>query len=74
MSMIAGHEGPVQLRAAAYLAAHPDRCFAGHEFIVWISQQWQAWATETGAEYGTRPMTPEQHQAFDAWLAERWPS
>ena len=62
----------LQPYAAAYMAAHPDRVFAGHEYIVWISGQWQAWAAESGAPYGDRPMTDEQRAAFGAWLADRW--
>lgn len=62
----------VQPYARAYLAAHPDRVFSAWQFIVWMGEQWRTWAAETGVQYGTRPKTPAQHQAFGAWLADRW--
>lgn len=61
----------LQPYAAAYMAAHPARVFAGHQFIPWISGQWREWGEETGTDLD-RPRTPAQRDAFGAWLAERW--
>lgn len=40
-----------------------------YEFIIWISQQWGEWRGITGR---VPPATPEDHDAFDAWLADKF--
>lgn len=64
-------DGDIQPYAAAYLAAHPDRVFAGWQFIVWMNTQWADWAAETGTDL-SRSLSAVQHEAFGVWLAERW--
>ena len=45
---------------------YPGGSMAG--FLVWIAQRWAEWCAETKRR---RPLTEEDHAAFDAWLSER---
>ena len=45
---------------------YPGACMAG--FIVWLGYRWAEWLKTTGKR---RPLTNEDHAAFDAWLSER---
>lgn len=42
-------------------------------YIIWIRQQWAAWARETGHRMAADPnafVTEADHVAFDRWLSE----
>jgi len=45
---------------------YPGGCMTG--FIVWLGYRWAEWLKATGRR---RPLTEEDHAAFDAWLSER---
>ena len=63
-----------QPRYIAYSSAHgntPDEMLKAdnnmmHEFIIWISQQWRKWETETG--YDSAHKSEQAHTNFDNWL------
>lgn len=39
-----------------------------HEYISWIKGKWSQWRAQSGC--ASRYLTPEDHAAFDAWLAK----
>ena len=45
---------------------YPGCCMTG--YVVWIGERWTEWLKATGRR---RPLTEEDHAAFDAWLSER---
>ena len=55
-------------RKAADRVEYPGGRGAG--FIIWNGQQRRAWRAETKV---SRALTAEQHDAYDAWLAAKFP-
>lgn len=64
----AAHGNTPEQQIAADRKAWPGGCMAG--FILWISEQWRAWAAERG---GMPDMLTEEHyNSFDTRLASRF--
>lgn len=41
-------------------------------YILWNTAQWRAWAAEVGRRH-LDFLSTEEHEAFDVWLASRFP-